>query len=111
MGSLPSAPAVLISFATLIFAHAAFSAWEARRFAKALGAPIQTTFGSPLPVDIIAEALVSFALLVSGVAWSAVPLKEISWASEMATRSIDSEDSRQSFASLRHRGNVLFVDR
>lgn len=28
----------------------------------------------------------SFALLVSGVAWSAVPLKEISWASEMATR-------------------------
>ncbi|KAL8279740.1 hypothetical protein RQP46_007835 [Phenoliferia psychrophenolica] len=110
VGIWPTPAAFLIRVATLAFLHAAYSAWQVRSLAKAHGVVLPTHFSSPLPLDIIAEALVSFALLIIGVAWSAAPLKEISWASEMATRSIDSEDSRLSFANVRHRGAILFTD-
>ncbi|KAI5480636.1 membrane magnesium transporter 1-like [Pseudohyphozyma bogoriensis] len=108
MGLLPSLSTLLIQGAALVFFHAAYSAWEAQSLAKAADIVRPTFLASPLPLDILVELFVAFALLLIGVAWSAPGLKEISWASEMKKRSIDSEDSRVGFASLRHRGGVLF---
>ncbi|ORY72917.1 magnesium transporter [Leucosporidium creatinivorum] len=110
MVSWPTPAAILIRLAALVFLHAAYSAWEVRGLAKTAGVEIPSTLGSPLPVDIIAQAFISFILLATGVIWSATPLKKISWASEMSKRCIDSEDSRLSFANVRHRGSVLFAE-
>ncbi|KAM0749412.1 hypothetical protein T439DRAFT_357759 [Meredithblackwellia eburnea MCA 4105] len=106
----PSKAAILIRLSSFVFLHAAFSAWQVTSAAKAHGVVIPSHFSSPLPLNIIVEALVAFIFLVIGVSWSATPLKDISWSSEMATRSIDSEDSRLSFANVRHRGSILFTE-
>ncbi|KAL0953811.1 hypothetical protein HGRIS_004991 [Hohenbuehelia grisea] len=70
---------------------------------KALGRP-----EGSLPHDIIGEALVALALGIVGASLNAPKLKEISWASEMQTRSIDEMDSRLGFANYVNRGRTLF---
>ncbi|GAA5900637.1 hypothetical protein JCM5296_006734 [Sporobolomyces johnsonii] len=98
----------LSSFALL---HSAYSAWVARLAAKQAGTAVTLLLGSPVPREIILEALVALFFLVSGVLWSAPKLKGVTWASEMSKRSIDTEASLLSFANVRHRGTVLFRDR
>ncbi|THH16961.1 hypothetical protein EW146_g3756 [Bondarzewia mesenterica] len=62
---------------------AAFSTYEHLSHLKALGRP-----ESPLPFDIILEALLSLALGVVGASIKAPATEEITWASEMKKRCV-----------------------
>lgn len=76
------------------------SALDPSRAAPLLPTPLRRSYPSlpssrlpcsPVPpphAQIIIEALVAFTALIIGVAASAPPLKEISWASEMKTRCV-----------------------
>ncbi|GAA5888381.1 hypothetical protein JCM6882_008598 [Rhodosporidiobolus microsporus] len=97
---------ICASFATLL--HSAYAAWLARMAAKATGKEVELTWGSPVPPEVMFEALGAFVTLVIGILWSAPSLKGVTWASEMSKRTIDSEDSGITLANMRHRGSVLY---
>ncbi|KAJ7334234.1 magnesium transporter [Mycena olivaceomarginata] len=97
--------AVLLGLATIAVFHAAFSTYEHLSHLKAMGRP-----EGSLPTDIILEALLALVLGTLGASLNAPSLKEISWAAEMRTRSIDEMDSRLGFASFVNRGKNLFSD-
>ncbi|GAA5891518.1 hypothetical protein JCM8208_007310 [Rhodotorula glutinis] len=100
---------LIITLASAALLHSAYSAWLTRTSAKALGIHLEPTLlGSHLPVSVTLEAFASFVLLTIGILLSAPPPKGVSFASEMASRSIDSTDSGVAFANLRHRGRILF---
>ncbi|GAA5943169.1 hypothetical protein JCM3775_007614 [Rhodotorula graminis] len=100
---------LIIVLASAALLHSAYSAWLARTSAKALGIHLEPTLlGSHLPLAVTLEAFASFLLLTVGILLSAPPPKGVSFASEMASRSIDSTDSGVAFANLRHRGRILF---
>ncbi|GAA5839106.1 hypothetical protein JCM9279_002598 [Rhodotorula babjevae] len=100
---------LIITLASAALLHSAYSAWLSRTSAKALGVHLEPTIlGSHLPVAVTLEAVASFVLLTIGILLSAPPPKGVSFASEMASRSIDSTDSGVAFANLRHRGRILF---
>ncbi|GAA6001735.1 uncharacterized protein JCM10292_005015 [Rhodotorula paludigena] len=104
-------PTVLITLASCALLHAAYTAWQVRMEARAAGMQLaKSSYGSPMPVEVVVEALSALATLVVGLLWSAPALKGISFASEMSTRSIDSTDSNLAFANLRHRGSILFKE-
>ncbi|GJN93795.1 hypothetical protein Rhopal_006853-T1 [Rhodotorula paludigena] len=104
-------PTVLITLASCALLHAAYAAWQVRMEARAAGIQlVKSAFGSPMPAEVVVEALSALATLVVGLLWSAPALKGISFASEMSTRSIDSTDSNLAFANLRHRGSILFKE-
>jgi len=85
--------------------HAAFSTYEHLSHLKALGRP-----EGSLPSSIVLESLLALFLGIIGACVKAPPLKEITWASEMKTRTIDDMDARMGFASFVTRGNVLGQD-
>lgn len=60
-----------------------------------------------IPPSIVFESLVALFLGIIGACLKAPPLKEITWASEMKTRTIDDMDSRMEFANFVTRGKVL----
>ncbi|TNY24130.1 hypothetical protein DMC30DRAFT_413607 [Rhodotorula diobovata] len=100
---------LVISLTSATLLHAAYSAWQARTAAKHLGIHLEPSLlGSHLPLPVTLQALSSFLVLTLSILVSAPPPKGVSYASEMATRSIDSTDSGAAFANLRHRGRVLF---
>lgn len=66
---------------TIIFLHAAYSTYEHLSLRKSLG-----LFGveaQRMPLDITIETLIAFFVIVVGVSMTAIPLKEVTWASEM----------------------------
>jgi len=85
--------------------HAAFSTYEYLSHLKALGRP-----EGSLPSSIILESLLALFLGIIGACVKAPPLKEITWASEMKTRTIDDMYARMGFANFVTRGNVLGQD-
>ncbi|KAJ7281439.1 magnesium transporter [Mycena rebaudengoi] len=95
--------AVFLFLATVAILHAAFSTYEHLSHLKAMGRP-----EGSLPLDIIIEALFALVVGTVGASLNAPPLKEITWAAEMRTRSIDDMDSRLGFASYVNRGRNLF---
>ncbi|BGP43228.1 hypothetical protein JCM10450v2_007372 [Rhodotorula kratochvilovae] len=99
---------LLIALSSAALLHAAYAAWQARTAAKLAGVHLQPVLGAAVPLEITAEALSAFFVLVLGVLWTAPAPKGVSFASEMATRSIDTTDSGAAFANLRTRGRVLF---
>ncbi|KAL4399888.1 hypothetical protein ACI68E_002797 [Malassezia pachydermatis] len=60
---------------------------------------------------MMAELLISFAVLVVGCAMTTPALRPISWSTRMRETSIDRVDGRSSFANVRHRGAHLFGTR
>jgi len=72
---------------------------------KALGRP-----EASLPSSIVLESLFALFLGIIGACVKAPPLKEITWASEMKTRTIDDMDARMGFANFVTRGSVLGQD-
>ncbi|KAK4049986.1 hypothetical protein OIV83_003810 [Microbotryomycetes sp. JL201] len=111
MSTWLSPAAWLVRLAGLSLLHAAYSAWLVRQTSQLTGKHIEATFGSPVPRDILLQAVLSAFLCLVGIIWSATPLKDIAWSTEMNSRSIDSETSRLTMRSMRHRGQVLFPDR
>ncbi|PWZ01887.1 hypothetical protein BCV70DRAFT_156945 [Testicularia cyperi] len=103
---MTAAGRLALALGTLIFLHAAYSTYEQLSIRKSLG---QVDVESQrMPIDITIETLVSFFVILIGVSMTAAPLKEVTWASEMRKRTVDEVDSRSSFATLTHRGQVLF---
>ncbi|SYW79308.1 related to KRE27 - member of a transmembrane complex required for efficient folding of proteins in the ER [Ustilago bromivora] len=101
-GTTNAAPVVAV-----VFFHAAYSTYEHLSLRKSLG--LVGAEARAMPVDITLETLVSFIVILLGVALTAAPLKNVTWASEMRTKSVDEVDSRSSFATLTHRGQILFA--
>ncbi|KAH7907475.1 magnesium transporter [Hygrophoropsis aurantiaca] len=95
---------VLLTVATFALLHAAYSTYEHLSHLKALGRP-----EGPLPLNIVYESILALILGILGASLNAPPLKEITWASEMKTRSIDGMDSRLGFANYNNRGRMLFA--
>ncbi|KAJ3784838.1 magnesium transporter [Lentinula aff. detonsa] len=85
--------------ATLFILHAAFSTYDHLSHLKSIGKP-----EGALPYDIILEAVIGLAMGILGASLNAAPLKEITWSSEMKTRSIDEMDARLGFANYINRG-------
>jgi len=85
--------------------HAAFSTYEHLSHLKALGRP-----ETSLPFSIVLESLLALFLGITGACLKAPALKEITWASEMKTRTIDEMDARMGFANFVTRGRVLGQD-
>ncbi|KAI0312295.1 magnesium transporter [Amylostereum chailletii] len=92
----------LLVLAGVLLLHAAFSTYEHLSLLKALGRP-----EGSLPFDIIFESLTSLVLGILGACLKAPPVKDITWAGEMKTRTIDEMDSRLGFANYKTRGMVL----
>ncbi|EPQ30758.1 uncharacterized protein PFL1_01659 [Pseudozyma flocculosa PF-1] len=105
---MPSTGRLLLVLGTITFLHAAYSTYEHLSLRKSLDLGTLTEHG--MPIDITIETLASLLLLLVGVSLTAEPLKEVSWASEMRKRTIDAVDSRPAFATLNHRGSILFGD-
>ncbi|KAF8475141.1 magnesium transporter [Russula ochroleuca] len=93
---------LLLTIATVALFHAAFSTYEQLSHWKALGKPEKS-----LPSSIVFESLVALFLGITGACLKAPALKEITWASEMKTRTIDDMDARMGFANFVTRGKVL----
>ncbi|KAI0288405.1 magnesium transporter [Russula brevipes] len=93
---------LLLTIATVALFHAAYSTYEHLSHSKALGRP-----EGSLPSSIVLESLVALFLGIVGACLKAPPLKEITWASEMRTRTIDDMDSRMGFANFETRGKIL----
>ncbi|KAJ1022068.1 hypothetical protein NDA18_005302 [Ustilago nuda] len=129
---------LLLTVGTLVFFHAAYSTYEHLSLRKSLGLvgaeakamPVDVSSSSApstrhasdsaikltslslprlLVSQITLETLVSFIVILLGVALTAAPLKNVTWASEMRTKTVDEVDSRSSFATLTHRGQILFA--
>ncbi|KIS69610.1 uncharacterized protein UMAG_12094 [Mycosarcoma maydis] len=98
---------LLLAIGTLVFFHAAYSTYEHLSLRKSLG--LAGAESNQMPIDITFETLVAFIVILIGIALTAAPLKNVTWASEMRTKSIDEVDSRSNFASLTHRGQILFA--
>ncbi|SPO27409.1 related to KRE27 - member of a transmembrane complex required for efficient folding of proteins in the ER [Ustilago trichophora] len=98
---------LLLTIGTLVFFHAAYSTYEHLSLRKSLG--LVGAEAKSMPIDITLETLVSFIVILLGIALTASPLKHVTWASEMRTKSVDEVDARSGFASLTHRGQVLFA--
>ncbi|GAA6053585.1 hypothetical protein NBRC10513_000274 [Rhodotorula toruloides] len=99
---------LLILVSSMVLLHSAYSAWQARIAADTGGFEVESILGARIPPDILVEAVSSFITLVIGMLWSAPALKGVTFASEMSSRSVDSTDSGFAFASVRHRGSILF---
>jgi len=93
---------LLLTIAIVALFHAAFSTYEHLSQWKALGEPEKS-----LPSSIVFESLVALSLGIIGACLKAPALKEITWASEMRTRTIDDMDARMGFANFVTRGKVL----
>jgi len=91
-----------LTIAIVALFHAAFSTYEYRSFSKALGRP-----EASLPASIVLESFIALFLGIIGACLKAPPLKDITWASEMKTRTIDDMDARMGFANFVTRGQVL----
>ncbi|KAI0255919.1 magnesium transporter [Lactifluus subvellereus] len=92
----------LLTIAIITLFHAAFSTYEHLSLLKALGKP-----EGLLPSSIVLESFVALLLGIIGACLKAPAPKEITWASEMKTRTIDDMDSRMGFANFVTRGKVL----
>ncbi|KAI0272517.1 hypothetical protein BC834DRAFT_857118 [Gloeopeniophorella convolvens] len=92
---------LLLTVATILLFHATFSTYEHLSHLKALGRPE----GSLPP-----SSLVALILGILGACLKAPALKEITWASEMKTRTIDDMDARMGFANFVTRAKVLGED-
>ncbi|KAI0061061.1 hypothetical protein BV25DRAFT_1858220 [Artomyces pyxidatus] len=92
----------ILLLAALALFHAAFSTYEHLSHLKAMGRP-----EGSLPTSIILESLLALTLGIVGACIKAPTPKEISWASEMKSRSIDEMDSRMGFANFVTRGKAL----
>ncbi|KAI9458112.1 magnesium transporter [Russula earlei] len=92
----------LLTIALVALFHSAFSTYEYVSHMKALGRP-----EGPLPASIVFESLIALFLGIIGACLKAPPLKEITWASEMKTRTTDDMDARMGFANFVTRGEVL----
>ncbi|KAJ4475079.1 magnesium transporter [Lentinula aciculospora] len=90
---------LFLLIATLLVLHAAFSTYEHLSHLKSLGKP-----EGSLPYDIILEAIIGLTMGIFGASMNASPLKEVTWSSEMKTRSIDEMDARLGFANYVNRG-------
>ncbi|TKY86182.1 hypothetical protein EX895_005007 [Sporisorium graminicola] len=104
---MTTAGRLLLAIGTLVFFHAAYSTYEHLSLRKSLG--LVGAEAKSMPIDITLETLVSFIVILVGIALTALPLKNVTWASEMRTKSIDEVDSRSNFAPLTHRGQILFA--
>ncbi|KAN0065330.1 hypothetical protein ACQY0O_001166 [Thecaphora frezii] len=104
---MPGIGRLLLVLATITFLHAAYSTYEHLSLRKSLDL---STEGASMPLDITLETLFSLLLFLFGVTLTADPLKQITWASEMRTQTIQTVDSRPAFATLNHRGAVLFAN-
>jgi hypothetical protein len=83
----------LLFAATIALLHAAYSAYEHLSILKALGKPEDS-----LPASIVLEALGALILGTLGASLSIPELKEISWRSEMKTRTLEEMNTRLGFA-------------
>ncbi|GAA6037737.1 hypothetical protein JCM8097_002316 [Rhodosporidiobolus ruineniae] len=102
-------PARLLIWTSLsILLHSAYAAWLARMEHKGSEVEVEGALGSQVPLEVLLESLLSFSTLVIGILWSAPSLKGVTWASEMAKRSVDTEDSGMGLLNVKHRGSVLF---
>ncbi|BGP19866.1 hypothetical protein JCM10213_008662 [Rhodosporidiobolus nylandii] len=105
-------PARLLIYASLaLLLHSAYAAWLARTASKGTFVTAEKLLGSLAPSEVLTEALSAFVLLTVGILASAPSVKGVTWASEMAKRSMDSEDSGMGLANVRHRGAVLFGEK
>ncbi|KAN0121277.1 magnesium transporter [Russula decolorans] len=93
---------LFLTVAVLALFHSAFSTYEHLSHWKALREPEKS-----IPSSIVFESLVALFLGIMGACLKAPPLKEITWASEMKTRTIDDMDSRMEFGNFVTRGKVL----
>ncbi|GAA5911372.1 uncharacterized protein JCM6883_000071 [Sporobolomyces salmoneus] len=86
---------LLIFVSSVSLIYSAYLAWLARSVALHTVQAPTLTFGSPVPLPVIAQALGSFVLLNVGILMSAPRLKGVTWASEMSKRTIDQETIEQ----------------
>ncbi|GAA5889563.1 hypothetical protein JCM16303_005272 [Sporobolomyces ruberrimus] len=101
---------LLIFASSLSLLYSAYLAWLSRSQVLHSGLVPTLTFGSPVPVPVMIQAITSLVLLNVGILLSAPRLKGLTWASEMSNRTIDQELSLASFGVVRHRGGVLFKE-
>jgi len=103
---MPSAVGrLLLALSTVAILHAAFSTYEHFSQLKALD---RLGSGRQPPWDVVVESLIALVMFIVGITLNAPALKDITWSSEMAKRSIDGMDSRMGFASVNHRGARIF---
>ncbi|KZV94582.1 hypothetical protein EXIGLDRAFT_736606 [Exidia glandulosa HHB12029] len=103
--SQPGLGNALLLVGVVLTIHVAFSTYEHLSILKALDRTDEY-----IPLDMVLEAFVAMFVGIVGAALKTPELKEISWASEMKSRSIDEFDSRMGFMTLNHRGTKLFGD-
>ncbi|KAL4259674.1 membrane magnesium transporter family protein [Pleurotus pulmonarius] len=94
---------ILLILGALLVLHAAFSSYEYLSHLKNSG-----RLEGSLPYDIMLEAYIALFIGILGASLSAPTLKQITWASEMQTRSIDEMDARAGFANYLNRGRSIF---
>ncbi|KAM0786190.1 hypothetical protein ACM66B_006996 [Microbotryomycetes sp. NB124-2] len=86
MSTWLSPAAWLVRLAGLSLLHAAYSAWLARQASQLTGKPIEPTFGSPVPHEVLVQSITSAFLCLIGIIWGSTPLKDIVWSTEMNSR-------------------------
>ncbi|EIN03505.1 hypothetical protein PUNSTDRAFT_78103 [Punctularia strigosozonata HHB-11173 SS5] len=79
-------------FAQLLLVLASLSLIHDLSHIKAIGKSEGT-----LPSDVVIEAIVSLVLATMGASMRTPTLKEITWASEMKTRTVEEMDTRIGF--------------
>ncbi|KAI7872711.1 membrane magnesium transporter-domain-containing protein [Spinellus fusiger] len=82
----------------LFLAHAAYSTYDHLAYLKAVD---QTA--TDIPVEVVAECLISALVSLLGVILSVEPFKNILMEVEIAKQTIDKMDTRPSFITFDHR--------
>jgi hypothetical protein len=93
---------VLVCVGVFLLLHAAFSATQHRSFVKLAARPFTS-----LPLDVVLQCLIGFAISCVGVVRVTVCFREIKTTSEAIFRTFDTVANCRSFYSFRHRGRAL----
>uniref|UniRef100_H0VFC3 Membrane magnesium transporter n=1 Tax=Cavia porcellus TaxID=10141 RepID=H0VFC3_CAVPO len=93
----------LVGLALFALAHAAFSAAQHRSYMR-----LTEKEDESLPVDVILQTLLAFAVTCYGVVHIAGEFKDMNATSELKNKRFDTLRNHPSFYVFNHRGRVLF---
>ncbi|XP_059714955.1 ER membrane protein complex subunit 5 isoform X1 [Haemorhous mexicanus] len=93
----------LVGLGLFALAHAAFSAAQHRSYMRLTEKEDET-----LPIDIVLQTLLAFAVTCYGIAHIAGEFKDMDATSELKNKTFDTLRNHPSFYVFNHRGRVLF---
>ncbi|KAM8982111.1 membrane magnesium transporter 1 [Sarcophilus harrisii] len=93
----------LVGLGLFALAHAAFSAAQHRSYMR-----LTEKEDEDLPVDIVLQTLMAFAVTCYGIVHLAGEFKDMDATSELKNKTLDTLRNHPSFYVFNHRGRVLF---